>query len=590
MTRTTSWPMDPVFRWVRRNVGGQAAFDSGSWFLAVFFAGLLRYEFDQTALDIWAFAQLALLLSLGNFSIGKALSLYRGRYRVGSYDELLLLAVVTLSVTAPITLAVIFIGSSWGVPRSIVLIATPFFLVLAGAARAFRRFLGSRSNLAPGRKRALVFGAGQMAEFLIPQLRANADSPYQVVGLLDDDPRKKNRWISGVKMMGTLKDLGSATRESKAEALIVAIPRINSSTLEVVYEAANRASLEVAIMPTFSEALRAGEAGVALRKLTIEDLVGRRAVKIEDDQISTYIQNKTVLVTGAGGSIGIELCKQVAGYLPKELVFLDRDETGLQLAQLAIENSGLLDTPNAVLADIRDEESIRRLFNRWKPEVVFHAAALKHLPVLERHPIEAWKTNVVGTLNVLKAASENSVQAFINISTDKAADPSSVLGKSKKLAEQLTAWMGNRYEGSFISVRFGNVLGSRGSLVPTVAHMIESGGPVMLTHAEATRYFMTIPEACQLVLQSGVLGGSGGVYVLDMGEPVRVVDVIKRMIQMSGRSIEIVETGLRPGEKLHEVLLSSGNSLEPTEHPLISRVSIDSVSPSELPRLENSFF
>lgn len=578
-----------MFRWVRRNVGGQAAFDSGSWFLAVFFAGLLRYEFDQTALDIWAFAQLALGLSLGNFSVGKALSLYRGRYRVGSYEELLLLAVVTVSVTAPITLAVILFGSSWDIPRSIVLIATPFFLVLAGGARAFRRFLASRSNLAPGRKRALVYGAGQMAEFLIPQLRANADSPYQVVGLLDDDPRKKNRWISGAKMMGSLKDLGSATRESKAEALIVAIPRIDSSTLEVVYEAANRASLEVAIMPTFSEALRAGETGVALRKLTIEDLVGRRAVKIEDDQISTYLQNKTVLVTGAGGSIGIELCRQVAGYLPKELVFLDRDETGLQLAQLAIENSGLLDTPNAVLADIRDEESIRRIFNRWKPEVVFHAAALKHLPVLERHPSEAWKTNVIGTLNVLKAASENSVQAFINISTDKAADPSSVLGKSKKLAEQLTAWMGNRYEGSFISVRFGNVLGSRGSLVPTVAHMIESGGPVTVTHAEATRYFMTIPEACQLVLQSGVLGGSGVVYVLDMGDPVRVVDVIKRMIQMSGRSIDLVETGLRPGEKLHEVLLSSGNSLEPTEHPLISRVSIDSVSPSELPRLEDTF-
>jgi dTDP-glucose 4,6-dehydratase len=295
------------------------------------------------------------------------------------------------------------------------------------------------------------------------------------------------------------------------------------------------------------------------------------------------------LITGAGGSIGVELCRQVAGFSPKELVFLDRDETGLQLAQFAIENSGLLDTPSAVLADIRDGVTIRQIFETWRPEIVFHAGALKHVSVLERYPEEAWKTNVIGTLNVLNASSEFGVEAFINISTDKAADPSSVLGKSKRIAEELTAWVGSQNSGSYVSVRFGNVLGSRGSLVPTVAHLIESGGPVTVTHPDATRYFMTIPEACQLVLQAGVLSEPGFLYVLDMGEPVRIIDVINRMIEMSGKKIEIIYTGLRAGEKLHEVLFSNGDSLEETSHPLIFKASVTALSPAELERLRPNF-
>ncbi len=578
-----------VIRWLRHNVGGQAAFDTVAWFVAIYLAGLLRFEFNVDDVNIAVFAVLGLALALMSFLVGKVVSLYRGRHRVASFDELLSLMLVTGTVATPTALVVLLWGNWWGIPRSVVLIATPLFLLMSGGVRSYRRFLRTSTRSAEGRKRALIYGAGDIAEFLIPKLQSDSEALYSPVGLLDDDPQKGNRWISGVKMMGSIKDLESAVRASKAEVLIVAIPRIQASALGSVYESANLLGLEVAVLPSFTDVLNGKEAGVTLRKLTIEDLVGRRAVSIKTSQVSAYLKGKTVLITGAGGSIGIELCRQVARFSPKELVFLDRDETGLQLAQLAIENSGLLDTPNAVLADIRDEGSIREVFSRWKPHIVFHAAALKHLPVLERHPQEAWKTNVIGTLNMLNASVETGVKAFINISTDKAADPSSVLGKSKKIGEQLTAWAGNRNTGSYLSVRFGNVLGSRGSLVPTVAHLIESGGPVTITHPDATRYFMTIPEACQLVLQAGVARDAGFVYVLDMGEPVRVADVINRMIEMSGRKIEVILTGLRAGEKLHEVLHSNGDNLEATAHPLIFKTQITALKPSELKRLSSEF-
>jgi dTDP-glucose 4,6-dehydratase len=473
-------------------------------------------------------------------------------------------------------------GNYFEIPRSLVFIATPIFLLLSGGMRSLRRYLLSRSAPGGNSKRALIYGAGQMAELLVPQLLSDIRVGYTPVGLLDDDPQKSNRWISGVKMMGSFDRLPQAVKTTRAKVLIVAIPRATAELLETVYASTKQLGLEAVIMPSLADVLSTKEAGVSLRKLGIEDLVGRRAIQISTSRIRGELSDKTVLVTGAGGSIGIEICRQVAAFAPKNLVFVDRDETGLQSAQLAIENSGLLDTPNAVLADIRDAEAIHSVFEKWKPDVVFHAAALKHLPVLERHPEEAWKTNVVGTLNLLEAASRVGVRTFINISTDKAADPTSVLGQSKKLAEQLTAWFGGQAQGKFVSVRFGNVLGSRGSLVPIVAHLIESGGPVSLTHPDATRYFMTISEACQLVLQAGVSQDANAVFVLDMGEPVRILDVIERMIEMSGKEIPILHTGLRPGEKLHEVLHSHGDLLQPTDHPLISKVSVEPIDPKNL--------
>ncbi len=336
------------------------------------------------------------------------------------------------------------------------------------------------------------------------------------------------------------------------------------------------------MVPPLDEILNRRSAAVSLRDLSIEDIVGRRPVDTDVASIAHYLLGKRVLITGAGGSIGLELCRQVHRFGPAELIMLDRDETGLQAAELLIHGHGLLTGSEVVLADIRDGEAIRRVFAERRPEVVFHAAALKHLPMLQQYPEEAWKTNVIGTLNVLKAARLAEVETFINISTDKAADPCSVLGHSKRLAERLTAWMGRMTSQRYLSVRFGNVLGSRGSMLPLFTSMIEHGGPVTVTHPDVTRYFMTIPEACQLVVQAGGIGRPSEVLILDMGEQVRILDVAERMIEMAGRDIEIVFTGLRDGEKLHEALLADGERDDRPIHPKISHTNVTPLSPDKL--------
>jgi FlaA1/EpsC-like NDP-sugar epimerase len=312
-----------------------------------------------------------------------------------------------------------------------------------------------------------------------------------------------------------------------------------------------------------------------IRDLTDEDLLGRRKIQIDLQQISEYLVNRRVLVTGAGGSIGSELCRQLARFNPAELIMLDRDESALHEVQLSIHGRALLDTPQTVLADLRDQATINHIFETRKPEVVFHAAALKHLPLLERYPHEAYQTNVLGTATLLKAAQKTNVQVFINISTDKAANPISVLGYSKRIAERVTSYFGLHSDsGKYISVRFGNVLGSRGSVLMSFRDQIEKGGPVTVTHRGVTRYFMTISEAVQLVIQAGAIGNNGEVLVLDMGNPVSIYDVAAQLVRNSRKQVEIEIVGLRSGEKVHEELFGDGEVDARPEHPLISQVPV----------------
>jgi dTDP-glucose 4,6-dehydratase len=383
-------------------------------------------------------------------------------------------------------------------------------------------------------------------------------------------------------MGGQWKNLSQLVTQHKVDTVIVAIPSATSELLSKVYADASLLGLQVVVLPTLREYLGGRKTASELRSVSIEDLLGRQSIELDSALIARLIEGKRVLVTGAGGSIGSELARQIAGFGPTSLTLVDRDETGLLIASMGIESDGNEPSHETYLVDIRDKEAVDAMFQSRKPDVVFHAAALKHLPILEAFPHEAWKTNVEGTLNVLEASADVRVSVFVNISTDKAANPANALGKSKKLGEELTAWFGSTSSKPYVSVRFGNVLGSRGSLIPVIAEQISAGGPVTITDKAATRYFMSIPEACQLVLQAAAQGEEGDVMVLDMGQPVSIDGIAKRMIELSGKNVAIEYVGLRPGEKLHEDLLSESETPLPSEHPKILRLKATPSNPTKV--------
>jgi FlaA1/EpsC-like NDP-sugar epimerase len=399
-------------------------------------------------------------------------------------------------------------------------------------------------------------------------------SPYLPVGLLDDNLDRRNRRLAGVPVLGGRHDMAAAADRVEADALLIAIPSATSDLIAELSALARAIPLTVMVLPPVAELFGGRITVEDIHRVTPEDLLGRHQVQTDVESIAGYVTGQRVLVTGAGGSIGSELSRQLHRFGPAELLLLDRDESALHGVELSIQGRALLDSRDLVLMDIRDRNGLARLFAEREPEVVFHAAALKHLPLLERHPSEAVKTNVWGTLALLEAAARSGVDRFVNISTDKAADPESVLGYSKRICERLTAEMAARTGQPFLSVRFGNVLGSRGSVLETFHRQVERGGPVTVTHPDVTRFFMTIEEAVQLVIQAGAIGAGGEVLVLDMGEPVKILDVAEMLAAQSDRPIEIVFTGLRPGEKLHERLSAIGETGGRPMHPLIQHVPV----------------
>lgn len=563
--------------------GTQYAFDAVAWVVAVAFALVLRYDFNLELIS-WRWAGLLCLVTLVvQLAAGWLLYLYRGRHPYGSFAEVQALFFVVVIVGVLVGIPVGIWGNVFPVPRSTLLIAVPIAFILMGSVRYIKRLLVERSmKPQEDTQRALVYGAGYLGSSIVRRMLTDRHSPYVPVGLIDDDRRKRHVWLDGVRVLGTGKDLARIAGEAKASALVVTIARADSALLRSISDAAVLAKLKVKVLPPLEEVLEGKSRLRDIRDLSIEDLIGRQSINTQVEAVADYLRGKRVLVTGAGGSIGSELCRQIHKFSPAELIMLDHDETGLQVAQLSILGNGLLDNDGAVLADIRDEESIARIFEERRPEVVFHAAALKHLPMLENFPDEGWKTNVIGTLNVLRASMAVKVATFVNVSTDKAANPTSILGHSKRVAEKLTAWAAEESGERYLSVRFGNVIGSRGSMLPTFTSLIEAGGPLTITHPEMTRYFMTIPEACQLVVQAGAIGRAAEVLILDMGEPVRILDIAQRMIDMSGQDIAIVYTGLRHGEKLHEDLIGDHESDERPIHPKISHAKVSAISPSRL--------
>ena len=561
----------------------QYAMDVAAWVIALLAAVLLRYDFDVSRVRWLSLAVVCGAAAVLQLALGWRTALYGGRFVLGSFHEARVLAFVVAVVGFVLGGAVLLAGTVVHVPRSSVFIALPLaFVVMGGLRYAQRVYVEGQARPGITAQRTLVYGAGYLATYLVHRMMTDPLSPYLPVGLIDDDPFKSRYMIHTVPVLGSGKNLPALVAKTRATALIISIGRADAALIRKISDAGEAVGLRVMVMPLLHEILEGKSRLSDLREVAIEDLIGRNPVDTQVEAIADYLTGKCVLVTGAGGSIGSELCRQIAQYNPAELILLDHDETGLQTAEFLILGHGLLQTRETVLADIRDQNTLKTVFSERRPDVVFHAAALKHLPVLERYPDEAWQTNVLGTLNVLRAAMAIDVKIFVNVSTDKAANPTSVLGYSKRLGERLTAWAAQQSGRRYLSVRFGNVLGSRGSLLPIVTSMIRSGGPVTVTHANATRFFMTIPEASHLVIQAGGIGSPGQVLILDMGEPVRILDIVERMIARSGRDIGITFTGLRDGEKLHEELIGENETDERPVHPKISHATVPALDPADL--------
>jgi len=565
-----------------------ALVDAGVWAAAVFAATWLRFDFQPDVALVGGTFLFAAIAAASHLLIGSLIGPYAVGHQRGSFEESTDIARAVVLVTTGLGLWALF-ADPMIVPRSVPVVAGALALATMFAMRFLvRSWRSRRVKTGVSQRRVIVFGAGDAGRRLVRNMLRDEGSGFFPVALLDDDKDKRRLTIDGVRVRGTREDIERVAQTLDASALVVALPQADAALIRDLSERATAAGLTVLILPPLRDIIDGHLTSRDLRDLNLSDLLGRRPVSLDLAAIAGQIAGQTVLVTGAGGSIGSELCRQIARFGPKKLYMLDRDESGLQATQVSLTGHGLLDDDQVVLADIRDLAALRTTFSATKPDLVFHAAALKHLPLLESHPLEGWKTNVIGTHNVLTAAAEAGVGTFVNISTDKAANPSSVLGLTKRLTERLTAAFSEHHpEGRYVSVRFGNVLGSRGSVVPLFTAQIERGGPITVTHPDVERFFMLIPEACQLVLEAASIGSSGEVMVLEMGDQVRIVDVARTLIKMSGRTgIEITYTGLRPGEKLSEELFATAGEGRPTSNDLVTAVNVPPMDPEAVLSLD----
>jgi FlaA1/EpsC-like NDP-sugar epimerase len=555
--------------------------DALTWAVLLYVVSLVRFGLQTPQIKFGRFAIVVIIALVFQVAFGYGTVLYRMQWKVGSFEEARALAWTVVGTTG-VLLAFDLGFRSHIVPLSAVVVSGVGVFVLAGGYRAVWRMVWEYRNRPMSALPVIVYGAGIGGRQVVGALLDDPASPYCPVALLDDDPKKQHLRIRHLRVAGRGTDLGRVAAAVGATVVVIAIPSAGSEFIREVSQRAGEAGLPVLTLPPvsqlFSPAIGIGD----IRPVTEEDLLGRRTIDTRVEEIAGYLQGRRVLVTGAGGSIGSELCRQITRFAPADLIMLDRDESGLHQVQLSIEGRALLDSRSLVVCDIRDDSALTAVFDERRPEVVFHAAALKHLPLLEMWPAEAVKTNVFGTQNVIDAAKRAGAAKFINISTDKAANPTSVLGYSKRVAERLTAAASTDGNGTYLSVRFGNVLGSRGSVLTTFRQQIEAGGPVTVTDPEVTRYFMTIEEAVQLVIQAGAIGDNGEALVFDMGEPVRIDQVAHQLVAQAPRPVEIVYTGLRSGEKLHEDLLGTGEVDRRPRHPLISQIAVPPLAIEEV--------
>ena len=476
-------------------------------------------------------------------------------------------------------------------PRSIAVLDLLLTLAFIAGSRLLARTLIERpaaSGIVARGKEVIVAGAGDAGQLIIREMQRNRALGYTPIGLVDDDPRKKNLRLHGIRVLGTTDELPHILRDNKPDELLIAMPVAAGDVRQKIVATAREAGVPVKTLPGLHEVIVADENHLAerLRPVEVEDVLGREPVELDMAAIASYLQRQTVLVTGAGGSIGSELCRQIARAGAGRLILVDNSEPSLFAIERELVDERGFTASIAVLGDVQNRTKMRQVFDRYRPAVVFHAAAYKHVPLMEANPVESVRNNVLGTKIVAETAVEFGAARFVLISTDKALNPRAVYGQCKAICEWIAEAYGARDDIAtrFVAVRFGNVLGSSGSVVPIFKRQIERGGPVTVTHPEMTRYFMTIPEASALVIQAGAIGGRGEVFVLDMGEPVSILELARNMIRLSGkepdRDVKIEFVGARPGEKLHEELWGEGEAVLDTSHPKIkraSRVSVDVV-------------
>lgn len=570
--------------------------------LALWLAFALRFEWSIPEVYRPHFWRIALFVTGLRIALLALFGLYRGVWRyIGVSDLISILKAVSLGtvmMAASAFLARRLNYAAWGLPLewlegyplSVMVAEWLGAIMLIGGLRLALRLL-QRHRVTTRyrhieRKRVLIVGAGDAGEMVARQLMDHPEYGYLAVGFIDDDPRKRSRRIHGLSIIGGRDQIAQAVKSRGVEEIIIAIPSAPGSVVRGLVEQCRKAKLRFKIVPGIKDIIE-GEVNLSqIREVELEDLLRRQPVVLNLDEISGYLAGKRVLVTGAGGSIGSELCRQVAGYGPKSLVLLGKGENSLYEIEYELSLSHRSLPVAAAVGDVGDRGRMRQVFGEHRPQVVFHAAAHKHVPMMEANPGEAVKNNVFGTKTVAEAAVWAGTERFVLISTDKAVNPTSVMGATKRLAEEVVASMASRGRTKFVTVRFGNVLGSRGSVVPLFKRQIAAGGPVTVTHPEVERYFMTIPEAVQLVIQAGAMGRGGEVFVLDMGKPVKIVDLARDLITLSGLEpdvdIAIEFTGLRPGEKLYEELLTAEEGVNATKHAQIFVARSRKLKPGEM--------
>ena len=501
--------------------------------------------------------------------------LYRGIWRFASLYDFIRIGKSVYVGALIATLVIFAITGMQHVPRSVIPLYMILLFVFLGGNRALYRSFKDQRMRAGGGKRVLIIGAGESAQMLARDMLQHARGEYLPVGMIDDNPDKLNREIHGITVLGGFDDIPEVALRQSIDLIVIAIPSLSSTRMQKLVSICEGAGTDFKTLPKLEDMISGQVTVNAIQEVSIEDLLGREKVELDRAMMQAGLSGKVIMVTGGGGSIGTELCRQVAGFAPDALIIYERSEFNLYRIQTELENRYPQLNLVTVLGDVCERQALEAVLERYRPDMIFHAAAYKHVPLLQAHPAQAVKNNLIGTRITAEAASRSQCDKFVFISTDKAVNPTSILGATKRAGEIYCEGMNGVSTTRFITVRFGNVLGSDGSVVPLFREQIRAGGPLTVTHPDMTRYFMTITESCQLILQASVVEPEGGIYVLDMGEPVRIDYLAEQMIRLSGKEpgkdMEIQYVGLRPGEKLYEELFYDDEVKESTGNNKVFR-------------------